>query len=113
MKQRVARFSRPHPSPTTSTGNYGLGQGVSNNYIKVVVGLILKYTLRRLTVGPAIGSIKELFTKVNAINAKHGKFELLICVGDFFGASDDGSGSPEVEELLNGQIEGTPNQLCD
>ena len=59
-----------------------------------------------MPVGPAIGSIRELFSKVKAIDAKHGKFELLICVGDFFGASDDGNGSSEVDELLNGQIEG-------
>ena len=56
-----------------------------------------------LTVGPAFGSIKELFAKVKAIDAKHGKFELLICVGDFFGPDDE---STELKELLEGQIEG-------
>ena len=56
-----------------------------------------------MTVGPAIGSIKELFAKVKTIDAKHGKFELLICVGDFFGPEDE---SAELRELLDGQIEG-------
>ncbi|KAI5119953.1 hypothetical protein M0805_002142 [Coniferiporia weirii] len=61
--------------------------------------------LKVLTVGPAVGSVKELFAKVKAIDAKHGKFELVLCVGDFFGPSDDGNISEEIEGLLKGEIE--------
>lgn len=57
--------------------------------------------------GPAVGSIRELFAKVNAINAKHGKFELVLCVGDFFGPSGTrGEECKDVVSLLNGEIEG-------
>ena len=59
-----------------------------------------------LTVGPAVGSIRDLFAKVKAIDAKHGKFELVICVGDFFGPSDGEHASKEIDELLRGEIEG-------
>lgn len=59
-----------------------------------------------LTVGAARGSIKELFSKIKAIDTKHGKFELVLCVGDFFGPSEEQYRSKEVDELLNGDIEG-------
>jgi hypothetical protein len=60
-----------------------------------------------LTVGPAVGSIRDLFAKVKTIDAKHGKFDLVLCVGDFFGPPrDDGSVSEEVNELLDGKLEG-------
>lgn len=60
--------------------------------------------LGRLTVGPAVGSIRELFSKVKAIDAKHGKFELVLCVGDFFGPESEQE--DEVRALLSGEIEG-------
>ncbi|TDL24935.1 hypothetical protein BD410DRAFT_801670 [Rickenella mellea] len=62
-----------------------------------------------LTVGPAVGSIRELFAKVKSIDAKHGKFEFLLCVGDFFGpgAEEDGDSSKEDDtvQLLDGTLE--------
>jgi hypothetical protein len=60
-----------------------------------------------LTVGSAVGSIRDIFSKINGINAKHGKFDLVLCLGDFFGpVKEDGTGSEEVSQLLNGEIEG-------
>lgn len=59
-----------------------------------------------MTVGPAVGAIRELFSKVKAIDAKHGKFELVLCVGDFFGPAEGENASKEVDELLRGEIEG-------
>lgn len=63
-----------------------------------------------LTVGSAAGSIKELFTKIKAIDAKHGKFDLVLCTGDFFGPpKDDGEEygeGDEIVQLLNGTLEG-------
>ncbi|KAL5511306.1 hypothetical protein ACEPAH_4522 [Sanghuangporus vaninii] len=58
-----------------------------------------------LTVGPAVGAIRDLFAKVKAIDAKHGKFDLVICVGDFFGPVEGEQVSKEVDELLRGEIE--------
>lgn len=64
----------------------------------------------RLTVGSAIGSIRDLFVKIKAIDAKHGKFDCVLCIGDFFGPLkepvDSGDGIDETEQLLNGDIEG-------
>lgn len=48
--------------------------------------------------------------KIKAIDAKHGKFDCVLCVGDFFGplkeSGDKGHGTDETEQLLNGDIEG-------
>ena len=58
-----------------------------------------------LTVGAVLGSFSSLFTKVKAIDAKHGRFELLLCTGDFFGpAGDEG----ELLLLLEGALDGEP-----
>lgn len=65
----------------------------------------------RLTVGSALGSIRDLFVKIKAIDAKHGKFDCVLCIGDFFGplkeSGDKGNGTDETEQFLNGDIEGT------
>ncbi|RXW22335.1 hypothetical protein EST38_g3538 [Candolleomyces aberdarensis] len=64
-------------------------------------------SVKILTVGSAVGSIRELFAKVKAIDAKHGKFDLLLCAGDFFGPlTEDDSVDDEVSQLLEGRIEG-------
>ncbi|KAH9928175.1 nuclear protein [Fomitopsis serialis] len=59
--------------------------------------------------GSPAGSIRELFTKVKALDAKHGKFDLLLCVGDFFGPpKDEGEAygdDDEVVLLLEGKLE--------
>lgn len=64
--------------------------------------------LNRLTVGSALGSIRELFAKVSAIDKKHGKFDLLLCVGDFFGppTEDSGTSDDDASQLLDGLLEG-------
>jgi hypothetical protein len=57
-----------------------------------------------LTVGSTIGSIRDLFAKVEAIDAKHGKFDLLICVGDFFGPASEEN--DDISQLLDGRLQG-------
>lgn len=63
-----------------------------------------------MTVGSAFGFIRDLFTKVKAIDAKHGKFDLVLCTGDFFGpvnTSDDVSSvEDDTSKLLSGELEG-------
>lgn len=59
--------------------------------------------------GSALGSIRDLFAKVKSIDAKHGKFDLVLCTGDFFGAvkeveTDDEE--TETQQLLEGKLEG-------
>lgn len=66
-------------------------------------------------VGSAHGSISSIFSKVQAIDKKHGKFDLLLCVGDFFSVSEEVTveedSKDEMEALLNGTIEGMPTCL--
>ncbi|KAF9256836.1 hypothetical protein L218DRAFT_172786 [Marasmius fiardii PR-910] len=57
-----------------------------------------------LTVGSAVGSIKDLFAKVKAIDAKHGKFDFVLCLGDFFGPL--GSSSEDSEDQATMLLEG-------
>lgn len=64
-----------------------------------------------LTVGSAQGLFRDLFSKVKAIDAKHGKFDLVLCIGDFFGplpnAEDVSESEDELSLLLNGSLEGS------
>lgn len=64
---------------------------------------------RRLTVGSAVGSIAALFSKIKAIDAKHGKFDFVLCTGDFFGPPGDEGG--DTEKLLSGELEGMLRHL--
>lgn len=70
----------------------------------------------RLTVGSAAGAIRELFTKVQAIDAKHGKFDLVLCTGDFFGPpkgeGEEYTDEDDVMQLLNGALDGEYPSLC-
>lgn len=55
-----------------------------------------------------MGAIRALFAKVKAIDVKHGKFDLLLCAGDFFGPpkEETSSNDDETGQLLDGQLEG-------
>ena len=60
-----------------------------------------------LTVGSALGAIRELFLKLKAIDAKHGRFDFALCTGDFFGPpKEDNAEEDEVRQLLAGNLEG-------
>jgi hypothetical protein len=66
----------------------------------------------RLTVGSTLGSIKDLLAKIKAIDAKHGKFDLVLCTGDFFGPPTGDTNNAidregEINLLLEGKLEGT------
>ncbi|XP_067110297.1 CWF19-like protein 1 [Osmerus mordax] len=45
--------------------------------------------LRVLACGDVVGRINALFNRVRAIQKKSGQFDLLLCVGDFFGSSSE------------------------
>ncbi|KAJ7047215.1 CwfJ C-terminus 1-domain-containing protein-like protein [Mycena alexandri] len=62
-------------------------------------------SVKVLTVGSAVGSIRDLFAKIKAIDAKHGKFDLVLCTGDFFGPLDSASAEDETTQLLAGILE--------
>ncbi|KAF8892429.1 CwfJ C-terminus 1-domain-containing protein-like protein [Infundibulicybe gibba] len=64
-------------------------------------------SVKVLAVGAAAGSIRDLFTKIKAIDAKHGKFDFVLCTGDFFGppVTPDPDEGDEVSMLLAGQLE--------
>ncbi|KAJ6618849.1 hypothetical protein B0H10DRAFT_1216880 [Mycena sp. CBHHK59/15] len=61
-----------------------------------------------LTVGSSVGSIRDLFAKIKAIDAKHGKFDLVLCTGDFFGpllAEGEPGADDDMTQLLAGTLE--------
>ncbi|KAI0928971.1 hypothetical protein AcW2_004809 [Taiwanofungus camphoratus] len=66
-------------------------------------------SVKILTVGSAAGSIRELFAKIKAIDAKHGRFDLVLCTGDFFGPRKDEeetySEDSDLVQLLDGKLE--------
>ncbi|KAF5357955.1 hypothetical protein D9756_001453 [Leucocoprinus leucothites] len=67
-------------------------------------------TVKILTVGSAVGSIQDLLAKIKAIDAKHGKFDLVLCIGDFFGPTREeveggDDNNDEVSMLLSGKME--------
>lgn len=68
------------------------------------------HSSQRLTVGSPIGAIRELFAKIKSIDEKHGKFDLVLCLGDFFGPPKDASEAyeddHEVMQVLDGRLEG-------
>ncbi|KAI6028559.1 CwfJ C-terminus 1-domain-containing protein-like protein [Pisolithus orientalis] len=76
--------------------------------------------LDRLAVGAALGSVRDLFAKIKSIDAKHGKFDYVLCVGDFFGplqdasahdgASDEGD-NPLPEDVIKKYAD-TGGELC-
>lgn len=53
-----------------------------------------------MALGAALGSIKDLFAKIQSIDAKHGKFDFALCTGDFFAAESD-----DLDALLSGVLE--------
>ncbi|KAJ3112405.1 hypothetical protein HDU96_004584 [Phlyctochytrium bullatum] len=56
--------------------------------------------MKVLAVGSVKGAFESFFSKVSAINKKHGPFDLIICTGDFFGKA-----SPEsLEKLTKGEF---------
>ncbi|KAF9566308.1 nuclear protein [Agrocybe pediades] len=59
-----------------------------------------------LTVGSAVGSIRDLFAKVKAVDAKHGKFDIVLCTGDFFGPPSEKEKDEDEESELNMLLEG-------
>ena len=52
-----------------------------------------------------------MFAKIKAIDAKHGKFDFVLCAGDFFGPvkedTNENSGEDDISQLLGGNIEGS------
>ncbi|XP_038053166.1 CWF19-like protein 1 [Patiria miniata] len=45
--------------------------------------------LKILVCGDVEGRFRQLFTRVNNVNRKAGPFEMLLCVGEFFGAEEE------------------------
>jgi hypothetical protein len=64
-----------------------------------------------LTVGSAVGSISQIFAKIKAIDVKHGKFDFVLCAGDFFGPpkedTNETGGEDDISQLLEGNIKGS------
>ncbi len=51
---------------------------------------------------------------MKSIDSKHGKFDFVLCVGDFFGPPKDApDDDDEMMQLLDGRIEGTSSVYID
>lgn len=57
-------------------------------------------TLKILVAGDVKGKYSKLFKRVSDVNLKAGPFDLLLCVGDFFGTDYQ-----QYDELINGSTE--------
>lgn len=59
----------------------------------------LKLCSNSLVCGDVRGNFKVLFNKLQSINQKSGPFDLLLCVGDFFGSDNS-----KLEAYKNGNL---------
>ena len=57
-------------------------------------------SLKILVAGSVKGQYEKFFKRVSDVNRKAGPFDLLLCVGDFFGDDIDA-----YKELINGSTE--------
>ncbi|KAL7073260.1 hypothetical protein ACQ4LE_007326 [Meloidogyne hapla] len=59
-----------------------------------------KRQVKVLCSGDVNGNFKQLIARVALVNQKAGPFDILFCVGEFFGPNDD-----ENQQVLNGEID--------
>ena len=63
--------------------------------------------IKILVAGSVQGRFNALFQRVETVNkSAAGPFDLLLCVGDFFGQGEDSN--DELKPFLNGTRKGTP-----
>lgn len=60
-----------------------------------------KSQLKLLVVGDVNGQFDQLFTRVSSVNKKAGPFDMLLCVGNFFGENCDS----QYDSLIHGSLE--------
>jgi hypothetical protein len=60
------------------------------------------FSFSSLVCGDVEGKFQMLFSRVENINKGHGLFDLLLCVGNFFGDTDEG-----LEPYRNGTLTGS------
>ncbi len=56
---------------------------------------------KRLVIGSVKGKFEQVFAKVSQVNAKHGPFDALLCVGQFF-AQD--AQDQDLDRVVKGEI---------
>jgi hypothetical protein len=61
------------------------------------------FSFSSLVCGDVEGKFQTLFSRVENINKGHGPFDLLLCVGKFFGDTDEGL-EPYRNGILTGSI---------
>lgn len=67
--------------------------------MKHIFCLFFFLSIYSLVCGDVKGNFKVLFNKIQNINQKSGPFDLLLCVGDFFG-----SDNAKLEAYRNGNL---------
>lgn len=66
----------------------------------------LIFSINSLVCGDVRGNFKVLFNKLQNINQKSGPFDLLLCVGDFFGADNS-----KLEAYKNGNLKSKSSSI--
>ena len=60
--------------------------------------------LKTLACGDVKGQFKSFFKRVNAVNSKNGPFEMIFCVGDFFGRQLDDENEQFWNDIKSGKV---------
>ena len=56
---------------------------------------------------PDCGELDALYKKATTVNAKHGPFDAVLCVGEFVGTD-----KARFDKYLSGETKGMPSQHC-
>ena len=64
----------------------------------------MRFTFSRLVCGDVSGNFTKIFDRVQKVNSAHGPFTALLCVGKFFGDSNN----KELDPYIRGEKEGRP-----
>ena len=57
-----------------------------------------------LVCGDVQGQFVQFFKKINSVNSKNGPFEMILCVGDFFGKNLDSNNETFWSDIKMGKI---------
>jgi hypothetical protein len=82
---------------------------LKENFIILHVVVFIFYSL---VCGDVEGRFKKLFTRVDTVNKKNGPFDLLLCVGNFFGDPASEEWKLYKDGILKGKITFIRTYMC-
>ena len=60
--------------------------------------------LKLLAIGDVRGKFSQFMKRINSVNAKNGPFEMILCVGDFFGEDLDQEQFQVWTDIKSGKV---------